>query len=84
MKRNLNPIQRLNPRRSEEWSAQNSRAWAVATPLCATCQPPNAFGFGGRYRPSCSSRFVRSVADRTHKKNLRTLKQRNKETHTWP
>jgi len=65
MKINLNPIQQLKWRRSQERSAHNSRAWAVATPLCAACQPPNAFGFGGRYRPSCSSRFVRSVAGRT-------------------
>ena len=46
MKRNFNPIQQLNRRRSEERSAQNSRGWAVATPLCAACQPPNAFSFG--------------------------------------
>jgi hypothetical protein len=65
MKANFNPIQQLNRRRSPERSAQNSRGWAVATPLCAACQPPNAFGFGGRYRPSCSSRFVRSVAGGT-------------------
>jgi hypothetical protein len=65
MNTNFNGTQQLNRRRNEQRSAQNSRAWAVATPLCAACQPPNAFGFGGRYRPSCSSRFVRSVAGRT-------------------
>jgi hypothetical protein len=65
MNTNFNPIQQLKRRRSEERSAQNSRGWAVATPLCAASQPPNAFGFGGRYRPSCSNRFARSVAGRT-------------------
>lgn len=84
MKKNCHAIQQLDRRRSEGGSAQNRRAWAVATPLCAACQPPNAFGFGGRYRPSCSSRFVRSVAGRTAQENLRTLNHRNKETHTWP
>jgi hypothetical protein len=57
MKRNLNGTQQLNRRRGEERSAQNSRGWAVATPLCAACQPPNAFGIGGRYRPSCRGDF---------------------------
>jgi hypothetical protein len=65
MKTNFKTIQQLNRRRSAERSAQNSRGWAVATPLCAACQPPNTFGLGGRYRPSCSSRFVRAVAGRT-------------------
>lgn len=65
MKTKFKGTQQLNRRRSGERNAQNSRAWAVATPLCAACQPPNAFGFEGRYSPSCSSRFVRSVAGRT-------------------
>jgi len=55
MKKNCHAIQQLNRRRSEERSAQNSRGWAVATPLCAAPEPPNAFGAGGRYRPSCYS-----------------------------
>jgi hypothetical protein len=65
MKTNFNPIQQLNRRRSAERSAQNSRGWAVATPLCAAWQPPNAFGFGGRYRPTCPIRSMSSVAGRT-------------------
>ncbi len=48
----------LNRRRSEERNAHNSRVWAVATPLCAAFQPPNAFGTGGRYRPSCRAEFL--------------------------
>jgi hypothetical protein len=73
MKTNFNPIQQLNRRRSAERTAQNSRGWAVATPLCAACQPPNAFGFGGRYRPTCPSRSIRSVADRTAREEPNTF-----------
>ena len=75
MNTNFNPIQQLNRRRSAEGSAQNSRGWAVATPLCAACQPPNAFGFGGRYRPTCS-RIPRSVAGRVVGEAVR-----NSESH---
>ena len=35
-----------------------NRFWAVATPLRAAWQPPNAFGAGGRYRPMCPAEFL--------------------------
>ena len=57
MKTNFKPIQQLNRRRSAERSANNSRGWAVATPLCAAWQPPNAYGAGGRYRPNGPAGF---------------------------
>jgi hypothetical protein len=41
-----------------ERSEERTELWAVATPLCAACQPPNAFGFGGRYRPSYPAEFL--------------------------
>ena len=34
-----------------------NRFWAVATPLCAAWQPPNAYGGGGRYRPKGPAEF---------------------------
>ena len=37
------------PEKSEEKTVFG----AVATPLWTAFQPPNAFGAGGRYRPSC-------------------------------
>jgi hypothetical protein len=64
MRNNHNGIEELNRRRSEEGSAQNSRAWAVATPLWTASQPPNAFRRRGSLPPKLSSRFVRSVAGR--------------------
>src|SRR5262249_24182879 len=48
-------IGRDSQRGSQKNEPGENRSWAVATPLCATWQPPNASGFGGRYRPSCSS-----------------------------
>ncbi len=37
---------------AREWTSEKTDFWAVATPLLAAFQPPNAFGAGGRYRPS--------------------------------
>jgi hypothetical protein len=48
-------MQHLSERRSRTSSAQKSRAWAVATPLCAAFRRPTPFGAEGRYRPSCSA-----------------------------
>jgi hypothetical protein len=48
-------MQQLSQRRSRTRSAQKSRAWAVATPLCAALSRPTPFGAEGRYRPSCSA-----------------------------
>jgi hypothetical protein len=38
---------------AKKWAEEKTNFWAVATPLCAAYEPPNAFGAGGRYRPSC-------------------------------
>jgi hypothetical protein len=45
----------LSQRRSQEKNAQNSRGWAVATPLLAAFSRPTPSGAGGRYRPTCST-----------------------------
>ena len=45
-------IQMLSERRSRKIHRHKARPWAVATPLCAVSQPPNACCAGGRYRPS--------------------------------
>ena len=51
-------IQMLSERRSTKIHRHKARAWAVATPLCAASEPPNAFGAGGRYRPSWPAKSV--------------------------
>jgi hypothetical protein len=58
----------LGQRRDRKIGTQKSRAWAVATPLCAASEPPNATGAGGRYRPSYSCQFSSSVDSRTASK----------------
>ena len=58
-------IQMLSELRSTKIHRHKARAWAVATPLCAASQPPNASGAGGRYRPGCLCKFSSFVADRT-------------------
>jgi hypothetical protein len=62
-----------------------NRFWAVATPLRAAWQPPNASGAGGRYRPNGLSRFPRSVASRVVAKAVRNFEsQQQQEDRIWP
>jgi hypothetical protein len=42
---------------ASERSEEKTEFWAVATPLCAAWQPPNAYGAGGRYRPKGPAEF---------------------------
>ena len=57
-------MQELSQRRSQDRKAQNSRPWAVATPLCAALSRPTPSGAEGRYRPSCSADLLApSLAD---------------------
>src|SRR6266478_4447673 len=43
---------------ASERNEENTEFWAVATPLRAAWQPPNAFGAGGRYRPTSPADFL--------------------------
>jgi len=74
---------------SERWSTNihrhKARPWAVATPLCAASEPPNATGAGGRYRPSYSCQFSSSVDSRTASKQPNNFEsQTQEEMKTWP
>jgi len=78
-------IQMLSERRSTKIHRHKSRAWAVATPLCAASQPPNALGAGGRYRPICSCKFSGSVDSRSASKQPDNFEAYiTKEMKTWP
>lgn len=74
--------QRDSQRRCRKQQLVENRSWAVATPLCAASQPPNAFGAGGRYRPSCSSDLL--APSLAKQKKIPTQKQRrsNNGTHS--
>ena len=48
----------FSQRRSQQKSAQESRGWAVATPLLAAFSRPTPSGAGGRYRPTCSANLL--------------------------
>jgi hypothetical protein len=48
----------MNGDGASERSEEKTEFWAVATPLWAAFQPPNASGAGGRYRPSCPTEFL--------------------------
>ena len=77
-------IQRLSQRRKKDQSAQNLRAWAVATPLWTAFRRPTPSGAEGRYRPSCfADLLVPSLADSKEIQKENEL-QRIEEIKRWP
>jgi len=78
-------IQMLSERRSRKIHRHKARPWAVATPLCAVSQPPNACCAGGRYHPSCSCKFAGSVDSISPSKQPYNFEfPTRKEMKTWP
>jgi hypothetical protein len=49
---------KLGPRRSKTLGGGKTQTWAVATPLCAACQPPNALRRRGSLPPVFFLRLV--------------------------
>jgi hypothetical protein len=70
---------------ASERSEEKTEFWAVATPLRAAFQPPNALGAGGRYRPSCSANFLAPSPAELHTRDHNDFESiAEQEMKRWP